>query len=146
MVSDFINGATEKLVLANQHHEIILIEGQGSISSPMFSGVTLGLLHGCVPDGLILCYEMGRENYRHLDIPIPPMDSLRRLYESIASAAHPCKVIGVGMNSYGFNEDEAADERDKVSAELALPVTDVIRWNAMPLAQAVADLKMQLDK
>ncbi len=29
VVSDFVNGAVEKLILANQHHDILLIEGQG---------------------------------------------------------------------------------------------------------------------
>ena len=96
VVADFVNGAAEKLVLANQHHEILMIEGQGSIAHPRYSAVTLGLLHGCVPDGLILCYEMGREVVGGMDdVRIPSLSALKELYETMANVMHPCLVIGV---------------------------------------------------
>jgi len=31
VISDFVSGAAEKLVLANQQHEVIVVEGQGSL-------------------------------------------------------------------------------------------------------------------
>ena len=70
VISDFVSGAAEKLVLANQHHEVIVVEGQGSLFHPRYSCVTLGLLHGLMPDGLILCYEMGRQAFYGME-PFP---------------------------------------------------------------------------
>src|SRR5436190_2531804 len=96
VVADFINGAAEKLVLQNQHHEILVIEGQGSITHPRYSAVTLGLLHGCMPHGLILCYEMGRSSVYGMDeVKLPNLQRFRELYETMANVMHPCRVIGI---------------------------------------------------
>lgn len=145
VVSDFVNGAAERLVLRSQHHDVLLIEGQGSIVHPRFSGVTLGLLHGCAPQGLILCYEVGRESVKGLDhVPIEPLGKLRDVYETIASVRYPCKVIGVAMNSRHVDEDAAERERARVESELGLPVCDVYRHGPGPLVEAVLALREEL--
>lgn len=147
VVADFLNGAAEELVRRNQHHDILLVEGQGSIVNPMFSGVTMGLLHGCMPDGLILCYQTNRTHFRHTDIPIPPLDVLARLYENIASINHPCSVIAVGMNSRSMSAEDAAAEKDRVQQKLGLPVVDVIRdGGAGGLVQPILSLKKRIGK
>lgn len=145
VVSDFVNGAAERLVLASQHHDVVLVEGQGSIVHPRFSGVTLGLLHGCAPQGLILCYEVGRKTVKGLDhVPIEPLAKLRNIYETIASVRHPCRVIGVAMNSRYVDEDEVERERSRVEAELGLPACDVYRHGADVLVDAVIALREEL--
>ncbi len=74
VIADFVAGAAEKLVLANQHHDVIVVEGQGSLFHPRYSCVTLGLLHGLMPDGLILCYEMGRQAIFGMEnVPLGPV-------------------------------------------------------------------------
>ena len=91
VICDFLAGAAEKLVLDNQHHEVIVIEGQGSLFHPRYSCVSLGLLHGAMPDGLILCYEMGREViYGMEQYPLVSLARTREVYE--ATAGHDAPV------------------------------------------------------
>jgi uncharacterized NAD-dependent epimerase/dehydratase family protein len=145
VVADFVSGAIEQLVLRHQHHEILLIEGQGSLVHPAYSGVTLGLLHGCAPHGLILCYEIGRETITGVPgMRIPPLSEIRRLNEVMANVMRPCRVIGIGMNSRLVSAAEAAAERERVRADLQLPVCDVFRDGPQELADAVLKLREEV--
>jgi uncharacterized NAD-dependent epimerase/dehydratase family protein len=145
VISDFVNGAAEKLVLANQHHEVIVIEGQGTLFHPRYSCVTLGLLHGSIPHGLILCYEMGRTTIGGMpEFPLAPLDKVREFYEAAAGVMHPCRVIGVAINGIKYSDAEVAAERDRVRAELGLPACDVIRHGPGELVEAVMWLKGEL--
>lgn len=145
VVSDFVNGAAESLVRRNEDHDILLIEGQGCISHPSFSAVTLGLLHGSAPHGLIYCYEVGREQVKGLDgVPLLSMRRLIDAYETAGSWRQPCKVIGVSMNSRNVSESESHDERQRVASEFGLPVCDVYRDGATALVDAVMGLRQEL--
>lgn len=145
VVGDYINGAAEKLVLQNQHHEILIIEGQGSIVHPRYSSVTLGLLHGSMPQGMIMCYEVGREFIHNMSaIKIPPMETVIKLFEETASVMFPCKVIGFALNSKNVSELEAEKERNRIKQQFGLPACDVVRHGPDELIEAILNLKKQL--
>ena len=142
VISDFVSGAAEKLVLANQHHDVIVVEGQGSLFHPRYSCVTLGLLHGLMPDGLILCYEMGRRAFYGMeDIALPSLEKVVEFYESAANIMHPCRVIGVAVNGQRFDDEAVAAECEHVSRRLGLPACDVIRHGPARLVEAVVQLR-----
>ena len=142
VVSDFVNGAAEGLVKRHEHHDVLLIEGQGCLSHPSFSAVTLGLLHGSAPDGLIFCYEVGRKSVKGLnEVPLLALRTLIDAYERAASLRHPARVIGIAMNSRNVSAEEAVSERDRIRAEFGLPVCDVYSHGASELADAVLRLQ-----
>ena len=134
VVADFIAGAAERLVLEGRRDaDVVLVEGQGSINHPGYSGVTLGLLHGSCPDALILCHQSSREyigDYREAAwLRIPPLTEYIRLYEAIGAAVHPTKVIGISLNTYDLTDAEARRACEAAARETGLPATDPVRFD-----------------
>jgi uncharacterized NAD-dependent epimerase/dehydratase family protein len=145
VVADFVNGAIEKQILAHQHHDMLFIEGQGSLAHPKYSAVTLGLLHGCAPHGMVMCYEAARPATHGMEyVPLTPLAKLVEVYETMANLMGPSKVIGVAMNSRRLNDEQAEEEREKVRAELGMPVCDVIRHGSDDLVEAILAMRPQL--
>jgi uncharacterized NAD-dependent epimerase/dehydratase family protein len=145
VISDFVAGAIEKQILAHQHHEVLVVEGQGSLAHPKYSGVTLGLLHGCAPHGMIMCYEAARTAVHGMEyVPLKPLGQLCEVYETMANLVSPSKVIGVAINSRRLNDKQAAAERQRVRDELGLPACDVIRDGPDELLQAIVQMRPAL--
>jgi uncharacterized NAD-dependent epimerase/dehydratase family protein len=144
MVADFVSGAAEQLVLDHQQHEVLVVEGQGSLVHPSYSGVTLGLLHGCCPHGMILCYEPNRPAALGLDhVALPPLDQIIHLYETMAGIWAPSPVIGIAMNSRKMTDEQAAEERARTRERFGLPVCDVLRHGPDELVDAVLRLQQR---
>jgi uncharacterized NAD-dependent epimerase/dehydratase family protein len=142
VVADFVAGAAERLVLQGaEDADVVLVEGQGSINHPGYSAVTLGLLHGSCPDAMILCHQSTREyigDYREAAwLRIPPLSEYIRLYETIGSAVHPTKVIGISLNTYDLTDEAARRACEAASRETGLPATDPVRFDPEPLLAAV---------
>ncbi len=145
VVADFVNGAAEQLAKENEEHDYLLVEGQGSISHPSFSAVTLGLLHGSAPDGLIFCYEAGRVQVKGLDnVDIPPLKDQMAAYEALANLRHPCKIIGIAINSRSLGHDDALAEIAKAELTFGLPACDVYRTGAEKLVDACVALRAEV--
>jgi len=143
VVADFIAGAAEWLVLeGSKDADIVLVEGQGSLNHPGYSGVTCGLLHGACPDALILSHQASRDyigDYRKASwLRIPPLSDYIRLYESVAGVVHPTTTLAISLNTYDLTEAEALAACTAATRETGLPCTDPVRFDPAPLVEAVA--------
>ena len=134
VISDFVAGASEQLVLeaARREPDLILVEGQGSLGHPAYSGVTLGLLHGSCPDCLVLC-AAPRDEEVFAGVPRPEPSRLARLYEEVAALVKPAPVVAVSVNTSGLGEAEAEEFVARVAGETGLPAADPFRASAAPI-------------
>jgi uncharacterized NAD-dependent epimerase/dehydratase family protein len=140
VVADFISGAAEKLVLdCAAESELVLVEGQGSIIHPSYSGVTYGLLHGSLPHAQVMCAQPSRKAINRCDwVKIPPLPDFIRLSETVAAPLRPAPVIAVALNTYDLDDDTARRTIEQVERETGLPTTDVVRYDPAPVADAIA--------
>lgn len=140
VISDFLAGAAEKLVLdAEPGSEVLVVEGQGSVWHPAYSAVTLGLLHGSCPHALVLCHQVGRDAIEEPPYTkLPPLPELIATYESLATVNRPAKVACVSLNCHGLSEDEAVQAIADAERETGLPAGDVFRGDASKLWAALA--------
>ena len=139
VIADFIAGAAEAVtVRAARDADIVLVEGQGSILHPGYSGVSLGLLHGSLPHAMIACHQPSRTTFRHNSwLEIPPLSSVIALHESMAHPLRPAKTIGVSLNTSDLSERDARAAIDRAAAETGLPVVDPVRHDPAPLVEAI---------
>jgi uncharacterized NAD-dependent epimerase/dehydratase family protein len=143
VVADFVAGAAERLVLeGSAGADVVLVEGQGSLIHPGYSGVTLGLLHGTCADALILCHQATRDyigdyHGRGPWVRIPPLSEVIEIYERAAAPVWPAKVIGISLNTFDLDDRSARAALERATTETGLPATDPVRFGTDPLADAV---------
>lgn len=143
VVADFIAGAAEQLVLEGVRRggRVLFVEGQGSLLNPMYSGVTLGLMHGSAPHGYVLCHKADQRFVEEDErFPIPPLADLVELHERMSLIARPAKVLAVALNTRDLPEEDARAAVAAAEAETGLPATDPVRSGAAPLVDALAPL------
>ncbi len=142
IISDFVAGLVEEIVLdLCEKHDWVFVEGQGALNHPGYSPVTLGLVHGSVPDAMILGHIAGAttiEGYAHC--PLPSLTRVIQINEEAVSWVRPdrsSKVVGISLITQHLSEQDALAEIRRVEEETGLPATDVLRFGVDKLMDAL---------
>ena len=132
VVADFVAGAAEMLSPPAPATHWDVVEGQGSIFHPSYSGVSLGLLHGTQPDVIVVCHEVGRDHVMGLDTyPTPSLREAIDLHLQLARRTNSrARCAGVSLNTAALDEQAAAQVLAEQSEQLSRPVADPIRGGA----------------
>ena len=139
VIADFIAGASERLTLdAAKIAEIVMVEGQGSLVHPGYSGVTYGLMQGSLPHAMIMCAQPSRTVINNNPwVTIPPLPEFIALHERILEPLRPSKTIAVALNTYDLSEQAARAAIARTEDETGLPATDPVRFDPAPLVDAI---------
>ena len=139
VIADFMAGSIEWLTPDNDEDHWDLIEGQGSLYHPSYSGVTLALIHGGQPDALVLCHEPTREHMRGLPgYQQPSLEEVRDAALLMARVVNPdVKVVGVSINTQHLSDEDAKRLCEETEARMGLPTVDPYRHGADRLVEAL---------
>jgi uncharacterized NAD-dependent epimerase/dehydratase family protein len=128
VVADFIAGAAELLSPDNDPDHWDIIEGQGSLFHPGYSGVSLGLLHGSQPDGFVVCHDplrttvSGWEHYA-----LPPIRECIDTHVLMGRRTNPdIRCVGITVNTSALPAAERRRYQDDLTAETGLPCCDPV--------------------
>jgi len=140
VVADFIAGASERLVVEARERggDLLFVEGQGSVTHPAYSGVTLGLVHGAAPHLFVLCHRAGSTDHEGFEgHPLTPLPELVDLHERISLRARPAKVAAVALNTRDLDDEAARSAVAAAAAETGLVADDPVRFGPDRLLDAV---------
>ena len=134
-------GSIEYLTPDNDLDHWDIIEGQGSLFHPSYSGVTMALIHGGQPDALILCHEPTRTHMRGLPgYSLPRLDELNEISLKMAKVVNTnAKVVGISINTSGMQKDKAIEYLNIVENEMKLPTVDPVMTGTSRLVEQLAN-------
>lgn len=100
--------------------------------------MTLGLYHGSAPHLLVLCHRAGSTEIEGAPgHPIPPLETLVGLYESVALPRRRARVVAIAVNTAGLDARAAGDAVAAAGSATGLPAADPVRDGADVLLDAV---------
>jgi uncharacterized NAD-dependent epimerase/dehydratase family protein len=126
VIADFISGAAEILSPDNDADHWDVIEGQGSLFHPAYSGVSMGLLHGSQPDGFVVCHEAGRSVVSGFDhYPLPSLAECIDLHTRVGQRTNPAiRCVGISVNTSSLKGSARTDYLAALQAEHGVPCVD----------------------
>lgn len=134
---DFISGAVESAVAnVDGNFEYVFVEGQGSIQHLGYSPVALALLHGSLPDAMVLCHrsDVGISDY---GVDTDNIARIISIYENMVSFIKPSRIVCIAVNTYNLTDDKAKSYLSEMKNKIGLPVADPVRFGAEPLTNAL---------
>ncbi len=137
VISDFVNGAVEaEIDKVDGQAPLIIVEGQGAVTHMGYSGVTMGLIHGAMPDAFIVAHQPSRltDDYEH---PLPDLNEVIRLHEALMHPFKNASVLGINLYSKDLNLAESQSACEKIYEQTGLPVEDMVKAPKRIVAEKV---------
>ena len=140
IISDYVAGAIEHEIEKSilNGNDYIHVEGQGSLTHQGYSGVTLGLLHGAMPDAMIMVHHPARHADDY-DFSIDNVKQLIELHETMIRPFKQSKIIGIAINTVMMTTQQIDAAKRELREQTGLPVANVLTSEVQILADALLD-------
>tara|TARA_Y100000817_G_C16857916_1_gene544729 strand:+ start:1 stop:1038 length:1038 start_codon:yes stop_codon:yes gene_type:complete len=135
--ADFMAGEIEYLIdNVPNDTELIIVEGQGALTNQFYAGVTLGLMHGAMPDYMLMTHDPTRD-LDVTDFPMTTMKHVMDLHIDLMKSFKQSKFIGINLLTFAFDDQKALKIIEDSQKEFAMEATDLIRFGDKGLLDAI---------
>lgn len=123
--SQFCAGELEATIVEAfqiENPDVIIVEGQGSLSHPAFSSSSF-ILRGSCPNGVVLQHAPRRVNrcdFKQMTMPTPATEI------NLIQTFSDTKVIGLTINHENMSDNEVSEAITHYECKLGLPTTDAL--------------------
>jgi len=134
--SQFCVGELESTIVEafeNEQPDVIIIEGQGSLSHPAYSSSAF-ILRGSCANGVVLQHAPARQHrcdFEEMRMPSPTSEI--NLIETFADT----QVIGLTINHENMSDTDVMDAISQYEQQLHIPVTDALTRSPTYLVEMV---------
>jgi uncharacterized NAD-dependent epimerase/dehydratase family protein len=139
---DYIVGELEKEIVRayeNEKPEVIIIEGQGSISHPAYVCGSRAIITASQPNAIIIQHAPKRKyrNFRkdELKLPMPDLSREIEMLEMFSRA----KVIGIALNHENMTDEDIQETVKEYERKFGIPCCDVFRHGCNKLVDRVKE-------
>lgn len=137
LINDFVSGEIEHAVWQawrDQHPDVIVLEGQGSLLNPAYPG-GFELLAAGRPDVVVLQHAPARRTYDGFpDFPMHPIAHQIQAVQLISGKP----VVAITVNHEDLPTETIQQTCDQLASETGLPVSDPLLDGGAALASHIA--------
>jgi uncharacterized NAD-dependent epimerase/dehydratase family protein len=139
----FISGEMEKAIVEawkETKPDIIIIEGQGSLSHPAYLSSCF-IIRGGQPEAIIVQHPPKRESLGdYPDIKMPRLEDEIELIEVFSKSP----VIGIAINHENMSDSEIDETIESYQKQFEIPATDVLKFGCDSLIDNILTTFPQL--
>ena len=105
-----------------------VIEGQGSLFHPGYSGVALGLLHGSQPDAFVLCHDATRTHVSGWEhYALPAISDAIEQHVLLGRRTNPnIRCAGISVNTSSLAAEARVAYLAKLHTSTGVPCVDPV--------------------
>ena len=106
------------------------------MTNQFYAGVTLGLMHGAMPDYMLMTHDPTRD-LDVTDFPMTTMKHVMDLHLDLMKSFKQSRFIGINLLTFAFDNEKALKIIEDSHKEFNMETTDLIRFGDKGMLDAI---------